>query len=358
MKYIKSGILKELARWQLYSLVIGCVLSLIQRESYLQILGVSLVMTNSIAASIYFLHRFSERRLVYNRKKWRLKFIQLGVVVLVGSVFGTYIGVNLVGFLFDAQLASYMKNNFVTFLYFCLFISVVIMTLEMVLENLKEKIARQVQENEELKHLQVRTQLMALQSKINPHFLFNTLNAMVSLVHREPQKVETMILNLSGIYRRVLQVPEDGRVPLGEEIELIKKYLDIEKIRLGDRLSYEVDMESPLERVEIPPLLIEPLVENAVIHGIGPKSGGGKITVDAGLGGNGKTIIIKVTDNGVGPGEQVNQISGGFGLYSVQERLRLLYKDAARMRIAAEPGGGTAITMELPNEQDDQDRHR
>jgi len=245
-----------------------------------------------------------------------------------------------------------MKNNFVPFLYFCLFISVVIMTLEMVLGNLKEKIALQVQENEELKHLQVRTQLMALQSKINPHFLFNTLNTMVSLVHREPQKVEAMILNLSGIYRRVLQVPEDGRVPIGEEIELIKKYLDIEKIRLGDRLSYEVDMESPLERVEIPPLLIEPLVENAVIHGIGPKSGGGKITVKAGLGEKGKTIEIKITDNGVGPGEQVNRISGGFGLYSVQERLRLLYKDAARMSIAAEPGGGTAITLELPNEQE------
>jgi sensor histidine kinase YesM len=269
-------------------------------------------------------------------------------------VLGVFIGLSIISLVFGFKYSAVLKSNFPRLFLFCTLAAVIITTLSVLYDSLKEKIEKKVLENEELKRLQMRTQLIALQSKINPHFLFNTLNTMLNLVHKSPQKVENMILNLSDIYRRVLQVPENERILLKQEIDLVREYLEIEKIRLEERLSYYIKMDPGLENFRIPPLLIEPIVENAVIHGISPKSAGGFIQIEIEKNKTQKenetVITIKVEDNGIGMEKQIGKVSKGFGLYSVQERIRLIYKDRARFHIFPGTGGGTCVTLELPCE--------
>ena len=210
----------------------------------------------------------------------------------------------------------------------------------------RRRLRRNILETERIRRLQAQAQFSALQAKINPHFLFNTLNTMLNLVHKEPEKLESMILNLSDIYRKILQYPEDKMIGLKEEVKLLRKYLEIEKIRMGDRLAFHIDIEPGLEDFPIPPLLIEPVVENAIIHGICPKAEGGEI--DIRVEGRSNMVVITVSDDGIGMEE--SDPEAGFGLYSVRERLQLKYKDRASFKIAELPGGGTQVSMGIPHE--------
>lgn len=209
---------------------------------------------------------------------------------------------------------------------------------------LKERIESEALKNEHLKQLQAHTEMMALQSKMNPHFLFNTLNTMLDLVHDSPDKVEKMILGLSDIYRRMLHLPDVERIDLADELDLIREYLNIEQVRLGARLHFTITVEPGLERVPVPPLLIEPLVENAVIHGIGPVPKGGEIHLSV-TRRDGRLEVV-VEDNGAGFAPDGGR--RGFGLYSIQERVRFLGGTGPRIETPA--GGGTRITLELPDE--------
>ncbi len=156
--------------------------------------------------------------------------------------------------------------------------------------------------------------------------------------------VERMILGLSDIYRKILTLPESNRIRLAEEFSLIEQYLEIEQIRLGERLEYSLALDPALGDCPVPPMLIEPLVENAVIHGIGPLPDGGRIDVSA-VRSNGN-LVITVADDGIGfdPGNGRR----GFGIFSIQERLRLMYHDRANLQIARRSAGGTRITVEVP----------
>lgn len=210
--------------------------------------------------------------------------------------------------------------------------------------RLSSDLARRVRDNARLERLQVETQLSLLQSRVNPHFLFNTLSVMLELVRHEPVKVERMILNLSDIYRKVLTWPESARVRLEEEAALVREYLEIEKIRMGPRMEFSIDVDEAVRSVEIPPLILEILVENAVRHGIAPRKDGGRVRVAASRR-NGR-VLLEVTDNGVGLGDR--RTDTGFGLYSVRQRLQLLYGEAAELSVTESPEGGTRAAIELP----------
>lgn len=354
MAFNKNEFLKNFVNWQLSALIIGLVFYLITRGNFFRILGISFIITNSISNLSYLFQIVLEKKFQFYLKPWPTKVFYWTVIILSGTVPGTLLGVWVVSLLFKQEYFSFFKHNLWRFLGFCILAAVIITGLELVVYNLKEKIEKKVLENEELKRLQMRTQLIALQSKINPHFLFNTLNTMLNLIHRSPRKVETMILNLSDIYRRVLQVPENERILLKQEIDLVREYLEIEKIRLEERLKYSIKMDPSLGNFRIPPLLIEPIVENAVIHGISPKSAGGTIQIKIEKSKtrreNETFIMIKVEDNGIGMETQQGKVSKGFGLYSVQERIRLIYKDKARFHIFPGTRKGTCITLELPCE--------
>ncbi|MCD6462370.1 MAG: histidine kinase [Thermotogae bacterium] len=208
--------------------------------------------------------------------------------------------------------------------------------------RLKRELEHKILENERLKRLELEQRLKLLQTRVNPHFLFNTLNSLMVLVYESPERAEKVILKLSEMYRKILNMPE--RYTLKEEMELIESYLFIEKIRMGKKLEYEIELPEELEDFRIPPLLVEPLVENAVIHGLSPKKEGGMVRVVCED--RDDHVKIQVEDNGIGMAEYEK----GFGIKSVEERLKLTFGDKARMLARTPQQGGCVFILEIPRE--------
>jgi two-component system LytT family sensor kinase len=203
---------------------------------------------------------------------------------------------------------------------------------------------------EEQERLLLNARMEALQNQINPHFLFNTLNSVSSLVRFDPDTAREMIIKLANILRRLLNNTE-AFVPLSEELEFIDNYLDIEVVRFGrDKLHVVKEIEVASLDVTVPSMLLQPLVENCIKHGLSSKIEGGSIylrsrVTDVGL-------IIEVEDDGVGmtagaPG-QPNGESTGIGMANVAERLKVLYSGSASMTVNSSPGSGTLIRLRLP----------
>jgi two-component system LytT family sensor kinase len=191
-----------------------------------------------------------------------------------------------------------------------------------------------------------------LQNQINPHFLFNTLNSISSLVRFDPDTAREMIIKLATILRRLLN-STDSFVPLREEVEFIDNYLDIEVVRFGpDKLRVIKELEAGSLEVMVPAMLLQPLVENCIKHGLSPKVEGGSITLRSRV--IKSRLIIEVEDDGVGmaaaqvPVHENGWESTGIGMANVAERLRVLYGDAAKMMIESRDGVGTQIRLRLP----------
>jgi len=204
---------------------------------------------------------------------------------------------------------------------------------------------------EEQERLLLHARMEALQNQINPHFLFNTLNSISSLVRFDPDMARNVIFKLAAILRRLLNSGE-AFAPLREEFEFIDNYLDIEVIRFGrDKLRVVKDFDPASLDVVVPSMLLQPLVENSIKHGLAPKVEGGSVylrsrVVDS-------RLIIEVEDDGVGMGgahlEASSSWTGmGIGMANISERLQVLYGDTARMTIDSQEGKGTLIRIRLP----------
>ena len=205
---------------------------------------------------------------------------------------------------------------------------------------------------EEQERLLLQARMVALQNQINPHFLFNTLNTISSLVRFDPDTAREMILKLATILRRLLN-STDSFVPLREEMEFIDNYLDIEVVRFGhDKLRVLKDLDPASLEVMVPSMLLQPLVENCIKHGLTPKVEGGSISLRSRL--IKSRLVIEVEDDGVGMGaahllEKPDGFGGtGIGMANVAERLKVLYGDAAKMMIESHEGRGTQIRLRLP----------
>ncbi len=305
-------------------------------------LGGTLLFTNCIALSIQYFFIVAELKLGYDTWTNSQKTLFVMIAIIGGTVLGLAFASSVMEVITGGEFRS--LKNALSMLPITVVIAAVITLLFFGYYRLKTQIEAEVMENVRLKQLQSRTEIMALQSKMNPHFLFNTLNTMANLVYESPDKVERMILGLSGIYRMILKLPVAEKIRLADEVDLINEYLQIEQIRLGSRLSFELNMPAELGERKIPPMLIEPLVENAVIHGIGPLPAGGNIRLE--IYHKGQDLFVMVEDNGVGFDPTCKRT--GFGLYSIQERLRHFAGGATR--IEKPPGGGTRVTLELPDE--------
>lgn len=186
--------------------------------------------------------------------------------------------------------------------------------------------------------------LRMLQAQIEPHFLFNTLANLAVLIRSDPQRAERMLADLIAWLRATLQRTRETTSTLGDEMALLRSYLDILALRLGERLRFAFDVPEALLSQPFPLLLLQPLVENAITHGIEPKVGGGELRIAAGLE-NGRLRIV-VSDTGVGLREAGS--GSGFGLENVRQRLRALFGKAASLDIRGNAGGGVAAVIELP----------
>jgi len=205
---------------------------------------------------------------------------------------------------------------------------------------------------EEQHLLLLQARMEALQNQINPHFLFNTLNSVSSLVRFDPDTARELIIKLARILRRLLN-SSDSFVPLKEEVEFIDNYLDIEVVRFGrDKLRVVKELEPESLEMLVPAMLLQPLVENSIKHGLSSKIEGGSIYLRSRRGA--KAVIIEVEDDGVGMGaaqliERPNGLGGtGIGMANVAERLKVLYGDTARMTVDSQDGKGTLVRLRLP----------
>ncbi|MFZ0758822.1 MAG: histidine kinase [Candidatus Sulfotelmatobacter sp.] len=204
---------------------------------------------------------------------------------------------------------------------------------------------------EEQERLLLHARMEALQNQINPHFLFNTLNSISSLVRFDPEKAREVISKLATILRRLLN-SADSFVPLREEVEFIDNYLDIEVVRFGhDKLRVVKELDPASLDVMVPSMLLQPLVENCIKHGLSSKVEGGSIYLRSRLSNGG--LIIEVEDDGVGMGgtqvmESGNMQGAGIGMANISERLQVLYGDTARMTIDSHEGTGTLVRIRLP----------
>lgn len=183
--------------------------------------------------------------------------------------------------------------------------------------------------------------LHALRMQLQPHFLFNSLNAIAALMHEDPDRAEAMIEALADFLRLTLRDSQGAETTLRQEIEYVRRYLEIEKIRFGERLAYKIEVPDEALGISVPVLLLQPLVENSVTHGIERKVGSGEILIQARLAAD--HLHLTVRDNG--PGIPQNP-RVGVGLSNIRERLRELHGGAARFRISSEEG--TVVEIELP----------
>jgi sensor histidine kinase YesM len=201
---------------------------------------------------------------------------------------------------------------------------------------------RQV-EQERAQKLLAEAQLSALESRIHPHFLFNTLNSISALIPRDPQRAEDMIGKLASLLRFSLNAGQTGLVPLGQELQTVRDYLEIEKARFDTRLSYTIAVPAEAETIGVPPLSVESLVENSIKHVIARRPEGGEIRVSAST--QGDRLEIEVSDSG--PGFEMDGVPAGHGLDNLSGRLALLFGGEARLETMRN-GKYATVRVSLP----------
>jgi len=187
--------------------------------------------------------------------------------------------------------------------------------------------------------------LHTLQAQLQPHFLFNALNGIATLVRRDPAAAEEMITSLSDLLRLALGQSRQQEIPLAQELDFLNRYLEIQQMRFQDRLSVGRDIEPAALACAVPALLLQPLVENAIRHGLEPSGEPGMVSLRAAR--HGDRLVLTVEDNGVGLGQ--GGVGGtGVGLTNVRERLAALYPGGHEFAIGDRPGGGVTVRISLP----------
>jgi signal transduction histidine kinase len=191
----------------------------------------------------------------------------------------------------------------------------------------------------------LRARLAALQAQVNPHFLFNTLNAIASLIPKDPASAEATVERLASVLQYSIASSTRGRVTVAEELAAVRDYLEIEHARFGERLRSKIEVDGDIESDAIPPMLLQPLVENAVLHGLSSRDEGGAVIVRGRA--DKDAMVLEVSDDGVGPGGSKRR-GNRIGLENLRERLALTYGAAARLSVGARAGGGFECEIRVP----------
>jgi len=202
----------------------------------------------------------------------------------------------------------------------------------------------------QLVHQVVSAELRALRAQLNPHFLFNALNTIAALIPPEPEKAERMVVQLAKVFRHLLAHSEKSFSSLQEEIEFLRTYLEIEKVRFGERLTVEFDISEAAATATVPSLILQPLVENALKHGLATKRGDNLLVIRADR--QADALSVSVEDNGVGIPESIDAkpaaSAGGVGLRNIRERLRTIYGHRASLVLENTARGGSRALIVIP----------
>jgi sensor histidine kinase YesM len=269
------------------------------------------------------------------------------VAMPAGAAVGAFVGTQIAGFSFSEILRGRPA-----FFIQMLFIGILFGTMITYFFFSRERISqteKQLQE-EQIKRLTLEkktleTHLKLLQAQIEPHFLFNTLSNILSLLESDPTKGKAMIEDLTRYLRASLSRTRDRMTTLGQEMDLVRAYLDIYKVRMGERLRYTLEVPEALRDLSFPPMLVQPLVENALKHGLEPKIEGGNIVVKV----EQDTDCCRVSVADTGAGLLENSVAG-IGLANVRERLEVIFNGKAHLTLEENQPSGLKVTMEIPCE--------
>jgi sensor histidine kinase YesM len=278
-------------------------------------------------------------------------------VLLIGTLLGLSMLGTLAGMFILTRAEIFPSARFWQFFRICLLISVLIGLAigisKFLYEGLKHRLelaTRRLQikelEEERARKLAIEARLSSLESRIHPHFLFNTLNSISSLIQEDPQLAERLVERLAALLRFSLDSNQAGTVPLGRELKIVIDYLEIEKARFGDKLRYSIDVPAELEAVDVPPLAVQTLVENSLKHAISRRRDGGEVRVRARAAG--EQVILEVQDNG--PGFHEKRVLSGHGLDNLKARLNALFADGASLDVLTR-GEQTVVVISLPSKQ-------
>ena len=312
-------------------------------RDYLQCYWLSLTFAYCIglgmwACRYFVLPRLRRDEALPNRRGIWISGVCIGASCLVASYVAAFI-IHLFilpGFLgsLRAVAISGMFTLLFTFLFGGISYAVIFYRQAVERAGAVEKIRRELAEAE----------LRALRAQIHPHFLFNTLNSIAALIHEDPNAAEDTLTRLADVFRYALKASDHEHAQLAEELGFLRSYLEIERTRLGARLRVREDIAPGLEAVPIPSLLLQPLVENAVKHGIAPRVEGGTLSLTARR--EGDMLVLEVGDDGPG-GWDGSASENGFGLRSVRERLKLAGPPHA-LDVISGRGAGTRVRVTLP----------
>ena len=201
--------------------------------------------------------------------------------------------------------------------------------------------------NSELKTNLTQARLQVLKMQLHPHFLFNTHNAISELIHKDPNKAEKILTNLSDLLRISFEKLEDEEIPLQQELEFIEKYIEIEQTRFQERLQVEMKIAGNTLDAIVPNMILQPLVENAINHGIAPLVQGGKVTIEASC--EGRFLHLQVMDNGAGVNkEQLSKLREGVGLVNTKARLKHLFNEDQSFKICSDENKGFTVSIKIP----------
>ena len=241
------------------------------------------------------------------------------------------------------RLGNYMPQ--LAFLFILLSAAIKVAYAGRVKAEAKAAEAQEVAEAESLKRQVVEARMAAMQAQVEPHFLFNTLASIDHLIEVDPPRASRMQKNLIALLRASMPAMREKATNLGRELEVVRPYLEILKVRMEGRLQAQVNVSEGLCSADFPPMMLQSLVENAIKHGLEPKADGGSLTVSAEVA-HGK-LHVSVADTGVGFARAATA-GTGTGLSSIRERLKLIYGDAAELRITANAPTGTRVTVVVP----------
>jgi len=188
-------------------------------------------------------------------------------------------------------------------------------------------------------------QLRALQAQLNPHFLFNALNSVVTLIGRDPPMAQRTVVRLADLLRATLRAGDTQQIPLSQELDVTRRYLEIEQVRFADRLTVDWHVDDSFDAM-VPAFALQPLVENALLHGIAQRAGAGTVSIHAQRAD--RDVVLRVCDDGPGPLETSRSKGAGVGLANLRARLERLYGDAASLMLHPRDAGGTEVVLRVP----------
>jgi sensor histidine kinase YesM len=304
--------------------------------------GVNLVYSQCIGLPACLLSDGTRRLMWPNRRAP----IALLLPVLVASMLlawfgGTWLAALLLGHAWRSE--SYLTSLVITAA--AGFVAVLYFWEREKVAGLETEAALQKSRAETIERQAAQARLALLQAQIEPHFLFNTLANLHALIGAEPVRAQAMLGHLNDFLRASLSAARKDQNTLAEEFALLRDYLELLSIRMGARLAFRLDLPPELAQTQVPPMLLQPLVENAVKHGIEPKVEGGEVTVVARR--EGGRIVLEVADTGMGFAAAATS-GTNVGLAHLRERLAAIYGAAASLAIAENAQGGVSVTLTLP----------